>query len=254
MRIGVAGIAGRMGRLIAEEAARRGALAGGTLRPGQTPPPGFPFPIATDLAALAGEAEVIIDFTRAETVIAHAETLRRAGRAWVLGTTGLDGAAEEAVREAARHIPVCRAANFSRGVTVMLALAERLGALFPAASFDAEILEMHHRQKIDAPSGTALALGEALARGRGSTLAEERLPPRDGLTGPRPNGGIGFAVLRGGQVVGEHMLLLTSGSEQLILGHRAFDRRLFAEGAVDAAFWLAGRPAGLYSMRDVLGL
>lgn len=252
MKIGVAGIGGRMGRLIAEEAARRGHEVCGTLRPGAPPPP-LPWPVLGDAPALAAAADVVIDFTRPETLPSHAAAFTAARRPWVLGTTGFDAAAEAVIAGAARHIPLCRAANFSRGVTVLLALAERLGALF-GAEFDAEIIEMHHRQKIDAPSGTALALGEALARGRGGSLAGLRLPPRDGLTGPRPAGGIGFAVLRGGQVVGEHTLLLTSGSEQLILGHRAFDRRLFAEGAVAAAEWLVTRPPGLYGMRDVLGL
>jgi 4-hydroxy-tetrahydrodipicolinate reductase len=253
MKIGVPGIGGRMGRLVAEEALRRGHQVYGTFRPG-TAPTSFPYPVLPDAAALAKAVDVVVDFTRPETVPSHAAALTAAARPWVLGTTGLGPEAEAALAAAAKHIPICRAPNFSRGVTVLLALAERLGALFPAETFDAEILEMHHRQKIDAPSGTALALGESVAKGRGKSLAETRLAARDGETGPRPAGGIGFAVLRGGQVVGEHLLLLTSGSEQLVLGHRAFDRRLFAEGALDAAEWLLTRPPGLYGMRDVLGL
>jgi 4-hydroxy-tetrahydrodipicolinate reductase len=180
--------------------------------------------------------------------------LAEAGCAWVLGTTGLSEADQEAVREAARRIPVVQAANFSPGVTLLLALAERLGAALPADTYDAEILEMHHRQKTDAPSGTALALGEAVARGRDVSLEAFAVRARDGDTGPRPPGAIGFASLRGGQVVGEHTLLFAAGDEQIALTHRAFDRGVFARGAVRAAMWVHGRQPGLYGMQDVLGM
>jgi len=255
MRIGIVGIAGRMGLLLASEVAAAGhAIAGGTLRPGsgKLPPPGVPmFP---DLATLAAQSDVVIDFTHASTAQAHAETLQQAGTAWVLGTSGLSAADEAAVAQAATQIPLVYAPNFAPGVTLILALAEQLAAALPAGSYDAEIVEMHHRQKVDAPSGTAIGLGRAVARGRGVRLEDVMVSGRDGHTGPRPPGAIGFAALRGGQVVGEHTLLFAAGDEQIALTHRAFDRRAFANGAVRAAEWLAGQPPGLYSMLDVLGM
>jgi 4-hydroxy-tetrahydrodipicolinate reductase len=242
LRIGIAGISGRMGRLLVEEvAAAGGDLSGGT-RSGEA------------MGGLASGSDVVIDFTRASAVQTHAEALVTAGTAWVLGTSGLSPADEAAVAEAARAIPVVYAANFSAGVTLVLALAERMAAALPAAQYDAEILEMHHRQKVDAPSGTAIALGRAVAAGRGGDLASVMQSGRDGDTGPRATGAIGFASLRGGQVVGEHSLLFAGADEHIILTHKAFDRRAFASGAVRAALWVAGRSPGLYGMRDVLGL
>ncbi len=151
-------------------------------------------------------------------------------------------------------MPTVYAANFAPGVTILLALAERLGATLPADRYDAEILEMHHRQKVDAPSGTAVALGRAVAHGRGVHLADVTESGRDGHTGPRKPGAIGFASLRGGQVVGEHTVLFASPSEHIALSSRVFDRRVFATGAVRAALWTRGRAAGQYGMADVLGL
>ena len=252
LRIGIAGLNGRMGRLLAEEVPAAGAvLAGGTSRSGAAPAPGV---TVTDLARLAAAAEVVIDFTHAAAVQAHAATLAAAGTAWVLGTSGLSAADEAAVAVAARTIPVVYAANFSAGVNLVLALAERMAAALPAESYDAEIVEMHHRQKVDAPSGTAIGLGRAVARGRGVALEAVMESGRDGHTGPRQPGAIGFAALRGGQVVGEHTLIFAAGTEHIALTHRAFDRRTFATGAVRAALWAAGRTPGLYSMMDVLGM
>jgi 4-hydroxy-tetrahydrodipicolinate reductase len=206
------------------------------------------------IAALAANCDVVVDFTHASTVVAHAAALAAAGTAWVLGTTGLDVAAQDAVVAASQRIAVVQAPNFSPGVNLVLALAERMAASLPADAYDAEIVEMHHRQKVDAPSGTAVGLGEAVARGRGVALATVRDSGRDGHTGPRRPGAIGFAALRGGQVVGEHTLLFAAAGEQIALTHRAFDRRVFATGAVRAALWVAGRPPGLYAMADVLGI
>jgi 4-hydroxy-tetrahydrodipicolinate reductase len=172
----------------------------------------------------------------------------------VLGTTGGTAADAAAVADAAEIIPLVAAPNFSPGVNLVLALAERMGAALPADIYDAEILEMHHRQKIDAPSGTALALGRAVAAGRGVALEDVRVSGRDGHTGARKDGEIGFASLRGGQIVGSHSVLFTAASEQIAVTHDAFDRRVFAQGAVRAAIWLHGRTPGLYSMRDVLGI
>ena len=242
LRIGIAGITGRMGKLLAEAVPLAGAtLAGGIGRDG-------------DLAALARESDVVIDFTVAATVSRHAGILAGAGTPWVLGTTGFDPAAEADIADAAGRIPVFQAANFAPGVNLVIALAERLGATLAAETYDAEILEMHHRQKIDAPSGTALAIGAAVARGRGVDLAAVKDSGRDGHTGKRETGAIGFAALRGGQIVGSHSAIFTSAVEQITLTHHALDRRIFAEGAVRAALWLAGRAPGRYGMRDLLGL
>jgi 4-hydroxy-tetrahydrodipicolinate reductase len=153
-----------------------------------------------------------------------------------------------------QQIAVVQAPNFSPGVNLVLALAERMAAALPADAYDAEIVEMHHRQKVDAPSGTALGMGEAVARGRGVRLELVRESGRDGHTGPRRPGAIGFAALRGGQVVGEHMLIFAASGEHIALTHRAFDRRVFATGAVRAARWVVGKPPGHYSMMDVLGM
>ena len=254
LRIGITGIAGRMGRLLAEEAARVGVLAGATLRPGSAARPPEGAPILPDIAALAASSDVVIDFTHAAAVRPHAEALAAAKTPWVLGTTGLLAADEAAVALAARVIAVCAAPNFSPGVTLALALAERMAAALPADAYDAEIVEMHHRHKVDAPSGTALGLGRAVAAGRGVDLAEVMESGRHGQTGARKSGAIGFAALRGGQVVGEHTLIFAGANEHIALSHRAFDRRIFAQGAMRAALWLAARPPGLYSMRDVLGL
>ncbi len=242
VRIGVAGITGRMGRLVAEEVTAAGAvLAGGAGRSG-------------DVGELSRAAEVIVDFTHASTTQGHAAALGEAGIAWVLGTSGLSEADEAAVAGAAQRIPVVYAANFSAGVNLVLALTERMAAALPAEAYDAEIVEMHHRQKVDAPSGTAVAIGRAVAKGRGVALAEVMESGRHGHTGARRTGAIGFAALRGGQVVGEHTLIFAAHSEHIALTHRAFDRRSFAAGAVRAALWAVGQPPGLYSMTDVLGM
>jgi 4-hydroxy-tetrahydrodipicolinate reductase len=256
LRIGIAGIAGRMGRLLAEEAVAAGCtLAGGTLRPGSTTRGGAPVAVMPDAAALFAAADVVIDFTHAAAAAAHAAAAAQAGKPLVLGTSGLSAAEEAAVVAAAEKVPVVYAANFSPGVALVLAIAERMGAALPAEGYDAEILEMHHRQKVDAPSGTAIAMGRAVARGRGTSLeAAGTESGRDGHCGARRTGTIGFAALRGGQVVGEHTLVFAAASEQIALTHRSFDRRVYATGAVRAALWLHGRAPGLYDMRHVLGM
>lgn len=256
LRIGIAGITGRMGRLLVEEVDAAGAvIAGGLRRPGAVSAPATPgVPLAGDIEALAVLSDVVIDFTHAGAAIGHARALAAASVGWVLGSSGLTPEDEAAVDEAAARIPVVYAANFSPGVTLMLALAERMAAALPAAGYDAEILEMHHRQKVDAPSGTAVGLGRAVARGRGVTLESVMRSGRYGEVGARKEGEIGFASLRGGQVVGEHTLLFAAASEHLALVHRSFDRRVYATGAVAAALWLEGRKAGLYTMRDVIGM
>ncbi len=238
MRIGVTGLNGRMGRLIAEEVDASAATR----------------PDISGVEALAQVSEVLIDFTHADAVLRHATACADSSCAWVLGTTGLDAAAQSAVDHAAKCVAVVQAANFSPGVNLVLAIAARLAAALPADEYDAEILEMHHRQKVDAPSGTALALGQAVAQGRQVDLPSVMQSGRDGQTGSRPEGAIGFSAMRGGQVVGEHTLLFAAGTEHIALTHRAFDRRVFARGALRAAFWTKGRAPGLYSMADVLGM
>jgi 4-hydroxy-tetrahydrodipicolinate reductase len=253
IRIGIAGIAGRMGRLLAEEVGTAGAtLVGGIDRPG-TPIPSdvtcFP-----NISALAEAVDVVVDFTNASAVAGHAAAIAVAGVAWVLGTTGLSADDEMAVRAAAARSAIVQAANFSPGVNLVIALAERMAAALPASAYDAEIVETHHRQKVDAPSGTAIAMGRAVARGRGARLEGVMESGRHGHTGARKPGAIGFAALRAGQVVGEHTLLFASGDEHITLAHRAFDRRAFATGAIRAALWVHGRAPGLYAMTDVLGI
>ncbi len=243
IRIGIAGIAGRMGQLLAEETAAAGAAVAGGLKRGDDP------------AALFAASDVVIDFTHASTAEAHAAAAAAAGRPFVLGSSGLNAEQEAAVAAAARHTAICYAANFAPGVNLFLALAERMAAALPPEAYDAEIVEMHHRQKVDAPSGTAVALGRAVARGRGTTMEACGIESgRDGHTGARKTGAIGFAALRGGQVVGEHTLLFAAGSEHISLTHRSFDRRVYATGAVRAALWLQGKPPGLYDMKHVLGM
>ncbi|WP_149538916.1 4-hydroxy-tetrahydrodipicolinate reductase [Siccirubricoccus phaeus] len=243
VRIGIAGIAGRMGKLLAEEVAAAGAaLAGGSRR-------------GDDPATLFAASDVVIDFTHATAAIPHAQAAVAAGKPLVLGSSGLSTEQEATVAAAARQVPIVYAANFAPGVNLFLAIAERMAAALPAEQYDAEIVEMHHRQKVDAPSGTAVALGRAVARGRGTTMEAAGIESgRDGHTGPRKAGAIGFAALRGGQVVGEHSLLFAAASEHIILTHKSFDRRVYATGAVRAALWLQGQAPGLYDMKHVLGM
>lgn len=251
MRVGIAGVSGRMGHLLAEETIIAGhTLIGGAALDGQAPD-GVAL---MSLSELAAACDVVVDFTHASAVQSAAATLVEAGTAWVLGTTGLSPSDEACVDRAAAVIPIVYAANFGPGVNLILALARKLGAALPAEHYDAEIVEMHHRQKVDSPSGTAVALGRAVAAGRGVALADVMQSGRDGHTGPRQPGAIGFAALRGGQVVGEHTILFAAAGEHISLTHRAIDRRVFATGAIRAASWLETRPPGRYDMADVMGL
>jgi 4-hydroxy-tetrahydrodipicolinate reductase len=204
--------------------------------------------------ALAG-ADVVVDFTAA-SASAELATLcaGRGGPALVIGSTGWSAADEAALQAAARRIPIVRAGNFSLGVNLLLGLVRQAARALPARDYDIEITEAHHRRKLDAPSGTALMLGEAAARGRGVDLAAAAERARDGITGPRADGAIGFSVVRGGGIVGEHSVLFAAQDELVTLSHSARDRSLFARGALEAALWVVGRPPGLYDMQDVLGL
>jgi 4-hydroxy-tetrahydrodipicolinate reductase len=266
MDIAVLGCAGRMGRAVMAEvlAAPDLRLVGGIERSGHealgqdlgTLAGGEPIGVAAsaDAGEVLGRAAVAIAFSAPEASARHADLAAETGVAYVVGTTGLGAAEVAALERAAKRVPVVWAANMSLGVNLLLALAERVGRALGPEAFDVEILEMHHRHKVDAPSGTALALGEAVARGRGVALEEVAVRGRDGLTGARPAGAIGFAALRGGDVVGDHVVTFAGTGERLELAHRATDRRIYARGAVQAARWLAGRPPGLYGMGHVLGL
>jgi 4-hydroxy-tetrahydrodipicolinate reductase len=198
-------------------------------------------------------AEVVIDASTPEMTISAAQRLaERGGPALVTGVTGFDRMQEEALEEAAKTLPILKAGNFSLGVALAEELVAQAAAGLEAAKWDIEIEETHHRAKQDAPSGTALMLGRAAAKGRKEHLDEVAVHGRTGRTGPREPGTIGFAVTRGGGVLGEHAARFLSEMEELAISHRAFDRRVFARGALAAAQWLCDKPAGLYSMRDVV--
>ena len=255
-----------MGRMLLKETLSHPAatLAGGSARTGSDiggqdlgllaglKPAGL---AATDDAnALFATADGVIDFTRPELLAHHAELAARHSTALIVGTTGFEPSARAALDEAATKIPVVLAANMSVGVTLLGQLVRQLAAKLDPATFDIEIVEMHHRHKIDAPSGTALALAEAAAQGREVTLSDVARKTRDGQIGPRPAGEIGISTLRGGDVVGDHTVIFASEGERIELTHKASSRQIFARGAVRAALWAAGRKPGLYSMLDVLGL
>ena len=264
-RIGVIGCAGRVGRmLVADIVATEGCmLAGGIVRPGSAA-------LGQDLGALAGighldtavgadperllrDSDVAIEFSTPTATAVHATLAAQLGRPLVIGTTGLEGAEEAAVRAAAERVAIVWAANTSLGINLLLGLVEQVAARL-GPDWDLEIMEMHHRGKVDAPSGTALALGRAAAAARGVDFGAVAQRGRDGITGPRAPGGIGFAALRGGDNIGEHHVLFAGLGEQLELTHRATNRGIYSKGAVRAALWLVGKPPGLYGMKEVLGL
>jgi len=239
--IGIFGSEGRMGRAIAvllgEGEAR---FAGGVDQGG-------------DAAALAAQSDVLVDFSTPDALECNLEAARSANTPIVIGTTGLASTHHALIDEAAADIAVLQAANTSLGVNLLAHLvrdaAARLGE-----EWDIEIVEMHHRHKVDAPSGTALLLGEAAAAGRGTSLGEAAEQGRAGLDCARTPGAIGFASLRGGSVAGDHQVIFAAQGERLELGHRAESREIFARGALNAALWLAEREPGRYAMKDVLGL
>lgn len=265
MRIGITGAAGRMGRMLVLEvlASAEAELAGGIERPGHPSlgddiaalagAPACGQRLGDDAAALFAAADAVIDFSAPDAVAAHARLAAQTGTALVVGVTGLAAEHQAALAAAGRVVPVVQAANMSVGVNLLLGLTRKVAATL-GADYDIEIVEMHHRHKVDAPSGTALALGEAAAAGRQVALAEVAVRSRDGHTGARQSGAIGFATLRGGDVVGEHSVIFAAEGERIELTHKASSRAVFAKGAVRAALWTAGRPPGVYGMADVLGL
>ncbi len=265
MKIGIVGCAGRMGRMvIAEVLATPGlSLAGGCEQPisasvgqdvaaqaGFDPAGVF---VGDDPAALFKAADAVVDFTSPAALLAHARLAAKTGKALVVGTTGLEKKHLEALRKASKKAVIVQAANMSAAVNLLLGLTEQAAAAL-GPDYDIEIVEMHHRMKVDAPSGTALALGEAAAAGRKVKLDAVARRGRDGITGARRKGDIGFAALRGGDVAGVHTVIFAGDGERLELGHVATTRAVFARGAVRAVKWTKGRKPGLYSMRDVLGM
>lgn len=253
LSIAIAGVAGRMGSALvrAANADQRFRIVGATERPGAAPAGDLGAPISDNSAAAAARADVWIDFTTpAATLGALAALSGTKVRAAIIGTTGLSAEQDAALEKHAERIAIVRSGNFSLGVNLLAALVEQAGRKL-GPEWDIEISEAHHRRKLDAPSGTALLLGEAAAKGRGVALNAVR---RDDAAGARPDGAIGFAVTRAGGIVGKHDVLFAAEREMVTLGHEAFDRGVFADGALAAALWAADKPAGLYSMRDVLGL
>jgi 4-hydroxy-tetrahydrodipicolinate reductase len=251
IRIAIAGALGRMGHQMADAvlADPRLALTARFHRPGSV---GEGLVSRNEAVAMA---DVVIDFT---TPAASAELARfcanRGGPALVIGSTGFDATELATVAEAAKTIPIVRSGSFSLGLNMLVGLVEQAARALDSEDWDAEIFEVHHRHKIDAPSGTALMLGQAIAGGRGVDLDTVAKRVRDGVTGARPNGEIGFAVTRGGSIIGEHSVSFCAEGEIVTLSHAAGDRIMFARGAIAAALWVAGRLPGEYGMRDVLGL
>ncbi len=265
VKVGIIGCGGRMGRMLVQTVvAGQGVALGGGSETAASPlvgrdcaevaglmPAGLP--ITDDKRTLFAQIDVAIDFTVASVAAAHAGLAAETGTALVLGTTGLAPDQQAVVAQAASRVPIVQAPNFSLGVNLLLALTETVAATLDDG-YDIEILEMHHRHKVDAPSGTALGLGQAAAKGRRQKLDAVAQKVRDGHTGPRPRGGIGFATLRGGDVVGEHTVMFAAEGETISLTHQARSRAVFAQGAVHAAAWCVGKPPALYSMRDVLAI
>ena len=240
-RIGILGSRGRMGAAIAAIMPSLDAeLAGEVDHDG-------------DAAALARNCDVLVDFTAPTALADHLTAARLAWTPILIGTTGLDGTHQAMIDDAAREIAVLQAANTSLGINLLAALVEQATARL-GPDWDIEILEMHHRHKVDAPSGTALLLAQAAANGRGKSLPELSRFDRFDATDPRESGTIGFASLRGGSVAGDHMVILAADGERIELGHRAESREIFARGAVKAALWLAGQAPGRYTIGDMLGL
>ena len=237
-KMGVVGCGGRMGRMLVADITRSGRIG---------------IPIGETVEKLMRDSHVVLEFTSPAATVEHAALAASLGTAMVIGTTGLSAEQGDRVRQAAREIPIVWAPNMSLGVNIMLSVVEEIAKRL-GDDFDVEIMEMHHRGKVDAPSGTALALGRAVAAGRGVVFEEVEQRARDGITGPRRTGDIGFAALRGGDTTGDHHVVFSGAGERLEIVHRATTRAIYAKGAVRAARWVVGRPAGLYGLKEVLGL
>lgn len=264
VRLAIAGASGRMGRALLEAGAADPATAiaaaldvAGSLQAGhdagELVAGARGVRIGTEVAAAVAAADVLIDFTRPAGTAAHLAACRAAGKAIVIGTTGFEAEGLEAIRAAAREIPVVFAPNFAIGMLVTFKLVD-LAARALGPDFDVEVFEVHHKLKVDAPSGTALKLGEVAAAARGTSLAKDAVFARHGATGERKAGTIGFSAVRGGDIVGDHTVFFAGTGERIEITHRSSSRANYAQGAIRAAKWLAGRAPGLYDMDDVLGL
>lgn len=263
--ITVTGVSGRMGQMLVREVAAHGKthLAGAIERSGHDwigQDLGLAMGgaangviVTDDPAAALSTADAVIDFTAPVATIAFAQAAAQAGIVHVIGTTGMTPEEISQLEEPATQAVIVRAGNMSLGVNLLTLLTRKVAAALDA-DFDIEIIESHHNQKVDAPSGTALMLGEAAAEGRGVALADVSDSGRDGITGARKRGDIGFSAIRGGDIVGEHDVMFAGAGERIVLRHIASDRALFARGALKAALWGQGRAAGEYDMMDVLGL
>ncbi len=264
LRVGIAGASGRMGRALLEAAsATEGVAVTAALDIAGSPWIGHDagelfagmkdVKVGSDIAAALAACDLLIDFTRPAGTMAHVAACRAAGRKIVIGTTGLEPVQIAAIREASKDIAIVLAPNKSVGVNVALKLVE-LATRTLGPEYDIEVFEMHHKLKVDAPSGTALKLGEVAAKARGTTLAQDGAFARHGAAGERKPGAIGFAVARGGDVVGDHTVYFAAAGERVEITHRATSRTNFAQGAMRAARFLQDKPAGLYEMEDVLKL
>jgi 4-hydroxy-tetrahydrodipicolinate reductase len=264
MKIAVMGVAGRMGQELVRAVKEAGSTLVGAIEKAGSPAIGqdagivagigpLGVPITSDPLDVIVNCDGILDFTTPAATVEFAALAANARAVHVIGTTGLSEADELQIAAAARHAPIIKAGNMSLGVNLLVALTRRVAEALDE-DFDIEIVEMHHKHKVDAPSGTALMLGKAAAEGRGVDLAQRSIRARDGVTGARPRGDIGFATLRGGSVVGDHKVIFAGLGERIELAHIAGDRSIFARGAVKAALWGKGKAPGLYSMSDVLGL
>jgi len=265
LRIAVMGATGRMGRtLVATIHGQDGCVvAGGTehansdtlgLDVGELAGIGaLGLAVSSDVAAVIAASDAIVDFTSPEASVGFAKQAAEAGIIHVIGTTGFDDRQEAEIAKSGEAATIIKAGNMSLGVNLIVELTRKIAEALDE-DFDIEVLEMHHRHKVDAPSGTALMLGQAAADGRGVTLKERGVHAREGITGARGRGDIGFAVMRGGSVVGEHSVVFAADGERVAISHIATDRAIFARGAVKAALWGAGRGPGLFAMKDVLGL
>ncbi|MDE2613833.1 MAG: 4-hydroxy-tetrahydrodipicolinate reductase [Burkholderiales bacterium] len=264
LKVAVAGAGGRMGRMLIDAVLAADDLRlVGALDIAASPALGHDAGAAAgrttgvlvtaDLRAGLAGSDVLVDFTRPEGTLANLALCRELGVRMVIGTTGLDAAHKEQIADSAQRLAIVLAPNMSVGVNVMLALVEQAARLL-GDDYDLEVVEAHHRHKVDAPSGTALALGEALARARGTALAEQGVFERHGHTGERRAGSIGFATVRGGDIVGEHTVLYCGSGERLEIAHKSSSRANYAEGSLRAARFIATQPRGLFGMADVLGL
>ena len=264
VRVGVTGPGGRMGRMLVEAIADNEAscvLAAAVARPGSSlvgtdvgqllGGGAFGVRVTDDLLSVAGTIDVLIDFTLPEATLAHVQVCAEHGVPMVIGTTGFTDDQSERLDSATTALAVCQSSNFAPGVNLTFQLVEAAAKAL-GDSVDVEIIEAHHRHKIDAPSGTALSLGEAVARARGSDLSDVAVHAREGRTGERPQNAIGFSSIRAGDIVGDHTVIFAGDGERLEITHRAGARQAFARGAVTAACWLVKQPAGRYDMQDVL--